>query len=368
MLFCSSCSDSESTFENKTTLVLKDRIIIPIDNETRRDTKKIGFNEELNSIYLFNEENYQLYFFSLDSLTVWKKVQMHKEGPDGLGEVTKIKVHNLDSIFVVNRINYNFYLVGNQGRIVNKIKILSKDDEDPLIQLLSPSLDFITDENELLIPVVPIERTSKDKSASLLSVNIKTSKKKYIGDWPEDFRRWGRKGTTSYGAYNETKNEYVFSHSFSDQIKVWNITRNEFKSFYAGSSRVEEPSYYRGNGSLESTIAHQISNSWFGNIYYDKHNNVYLRGASVGWKVSDQRNPTKISETVNNDKIASVVIILDENFQKIGEVPQVHIKDVIFSTRNGIYLINTSYDQKNEDILVFDRYQLEVNDNASKKN
>ena len=313
----SSCSNVDDSFLNEMTLILKDRIVIPIDAETKRDSRKIGFIENFNSIYLFNEINYQIYFISLDSQAVWKKVQLHKEGPDGIGEVTKIKILSPDSIFVLNRLNNQLYFIDGNGRLIDKRKILFRDEGDPIIQLLSPSIDFISGQNKLLIPVVPIERTSKDKAASLLTVNIETGERQYIGSWPDDFRRWGRKGSTSYGTYNMVENKYVFSHSFSEEIQVWNLNSNEIKSFYAGSKRAKKPVYYRGNGSMGSVLSHQVSNAWFENIYYDRHNKVYLRGVSIGLNIPDPQKPTVVSGTVNGDKISSVAIILDNNHKKI---------------------------------------------------
>ena len=147
-----------------------------------------------------------------------------------------------------------------------------------------------------------------------------------------------------------------------------NLKTKKITKKYAGSTKVEKPKFYKnkGRGMMESPV-YQMSNSWYGDIYYDQYRKLYYRSASIGREIPDSElNPManlKLYKSLNNDDIYALTIILDENFKKVGEVYGIRLTKRSFATESNLLIEDSKYDSENEDIIVFKRYNINNIDN-----
>tara|TARA_A100000171_G_scaffold51766_1_gene67187 strand:+ start:1679 stop:2761 length:1083 start_codon:yes stop_codon:yes gene_type:complete len=354
-----SCGFSHPEYDDSYTLDFDDRIIFNIDSTTSRNSSQVGYSGDLNSIYLFNEVNYTLYFFDVDSRKNWNKIKLFKDGPLGINDVSKIYVVNIDSILTFSTKSNILYLITEQGKKVTKHKVFSFENPDPTVQLRSSSVDYNKDTKEIFLPIRPNNRTDAERIKSVFSYSLESQKKQFFQEWPEDFGEWGVKGILSYGTLNRTESKYIVSNTSDHQIHVTDLELGSASSFYAGSDLIKAPNKYKGKGGVASRILYQRTNSWYGNIYYDHNRKVYYRDAMIGSKIPKGNDPLANQyPSLNGDDVFFTTIILDDSFKKIGEVKGLLLSDYVFSNDAGVYVRDYKFDRQNEDILVFSRYQL----------
>ena len=357
-----SCSQKhESMFKDEVTLELKGHIVIPIDSTTKRTTKLIRYNHTENRICLYNEVNHALQFYDFENGNAVHKIQLVKQGPDGVSNVDKMIFHNKDSIFVYNSVRYEIALLNNKGEIKEKFKILDLDRGDPTVSLMYEFMYM--DEGKLYVIVRPTNTTNASNKRIVLEYDLSNRSKKFMMATPDSYYKgkWGDRAFHRNAAYNHQKNQIVLSLPFDESVYVFDIATEKIEKYFAHSSLMHKtkPLPRRYSGDTQMMLYYQLSNSWYGQILYDPHLNIYVRTGQVGLNIKPNdpvmgvRHPSK-----NNDGVYNVSVILDEHFRKIGEVPHMSFNSTIFSNEDGIYIPDNLYERENEDILVFAQYQL----------
>ena len=356
--FVLSCSnDDHVDYEDKYTLEQSDRLVFEIDSVTKRNSRLVGYVEKLNSIYVFSDLNYTVYLFDIDTKQNWKKIRLAKDGPNGLGTVSKMIFVDIDSIYTFSRNSNRLFFIQDEGKTVRKQNILYFDQPDPTVQAVSPSVDFNSNNRTIYFPIRPNNRTSEERDKTLLAYDLNDNSRTFLKDWPESFERWGVLGMLSYGDVNEKNNSYVFSHSFEHDIQVMDLETTEIKSYYAGSKRVEIPGFISNGVDVADRIRYQKSGSWYGDILYDNFSSLYFRSAMIGQKIPGNEDPmAKKYPSLNGDDIYSSTVILNRNFEKVGEVSDLHIGIHAFSNEEGVFIRDYQFEPENEDILVFSKY------------
>ena len=221
VILISSCSKTNNeVFNDKVTLVFKEHLLFELDSETKRNSKIVGYSKKLNSIYLFNEFNYSIYFFDLETKSLTNKLELEKDGPNGVGEISKLTVLSKDSIFAYSRHTNYLYQINSGGHIVDKSQVFSLDEPDPSIQTYSPSVFFLGKTKDIFLPIRPNSRTERKRQAVMLKYNVSNGKKEYIKIWPEEYRDYSNIGTTSYATLNQRNSKLLISFSFDPNIHV----------------------------------------------------------------------------------------------------------------------------------------------------
>lgn len=167
-------------FEDKLTLELKERIIFPLNTTTKRFGSKVGYDKKSNSIYVFDDYKYELHFFSLANGTKLKTIKLFKEGPTGIGQVSRLTTDGIDSIITFSRLTNKLHVITNNGQVVRSQLLLSYDDSDPSIQTFSNSFNYNELTNSIYIPVRNNNFTTKNNNKPLLEYNLRTKKNVYL--------------------------------------------------------------------------------------------------------------------------------------------------------------------------------------------
>ena len=274
VILISSCSKTNNeVFNDKVTLVFKEHLLFELDSETKRNSKIVGYSKKLNSIYLFNEFNYSIYFFDLETKSLTNKLELEKDGPNGVGEISKLTVLSKDSIFAYSRHTNYLYQINSGGHIVDKSQVFSLDEPDPSIQTYSPSVFFLGKTKDIFLPIRPNSRTERKRQAVMLKYNVSNGKKEYIKIWPEEYRDYSNIGTTSYATLNQRNSKLLISFSFDPNIHVIDLINGNDVVQYFGSGKVPEMKEFKGRGDMENVIKYMTSTSYYRNVFYDEHKN-----------------------------------------------------------------------------------------------
>lgn len=348
----------DQPFENLVTLERVKTITFEIDSVTKRTSQLVGFSESTNSIYLFNDLNYVLHFFDIDTQENWKSIQLYREGPMGIGKVDRLFAVSPDSIISMSSTTSRLSLITDEGQSVKKIEVFDRDLSDPYLQTHSPSFLYDSKTQTVFLATRPGQTTPRDKASSLSTFNLVDSTKKFLSPWPERFYERGVIGSISYGSL-DAYNQYIISHTFQPEIQVVDLKSGDINKHFAGSGLVKIAEPFKGEGGLKNRGIYQMGNSWYGNVYYDKYNDLYLRGARIGRRIPSGGDPANLSyPSLNGDKVYSTTVILDKDFTKIGEVPGLRVSNQIFSTQAGIFIRNAGHQPENEDIIAFNVFKV----------
>ena len=334
--------------------------IFELDSLTRRDSKHVGFVSSLNSIYLFNDNTYTLYFYDLETKKNWKRIPFAKEGPEGLGRVDLIKVYSLDSIFAVNEILGQITRISEEGAKIEKIRILDMDNGDPAFQSGISFFEFHDSKLFTLVRQTPNVLPLRNKL--LLEYDFATKKKSFEVEWPIEYVDDWMMATKPSSAVIRNNKVYL-SLPYNEDILIYDLIDGSLEKKYAGSSKIKDYVPYTGDGDMESRIRHVLEGARYGKLVYEPSAKVYLREAAVGLSIPLDVNPLLATSEAgtflsnNNDDVYVLTIVLDESLNKIGELAHHKLYQDAFCTDNALFRRVVTYEKENEDILVFGKYK-----------
>ncbi len=367
-----SCTKSNESTQNIAFEEIDDLLVFDLDQFSRANNKMYGFSEESNSFYFFNEMNRTLYFYNLVSTENTNKIKIEVEGPNGIRDISKIFVQSLDSIFIMSfggasTNAKDIYLINKDGIIVNSFDMFDISKGDPLPQNLpNHSNDLVFAKSKIYLPTALGARTTDEKKRSLLQYDIGTTSKHFHHPLSPLFYeyKWGLKYTEAYGVLNPQKQQYVVSYPFDPNLYVLDITTNEISIVDGRSQRIENSPVT----TQSSPLYYFLSNSWYDKMIYDKYRNIYLRQGIVGSRFGENDAPPIGNNatnypSLNGDDVKFFVMVFDEEFNLLGEIPHMNLLNTHFITQKGYYFANFDYEieTKNvEDILVFERVEFEI--------
>ncbi|SFF09164.1 DUF4221 family protein [Thermoflexibacter ruber] len=114
---------SEIQQEEKGGLILSyDSIAISIDSSYLRFYNPHSFLKIKDTLlyYGYNHHNHSIDLFSLSNISIIKKINLDKEGPNGVAEAHSLFVSSPDSLFISNENESTLYLVSGKGKVLKK--------------------------------------------------------------------------------------------------------------------------------------------------------------------------------------------------------------------------------------------------------
>src|SRR5690625_1532103 len=127
-LICSCTSKSPHHVNYSKRLIADTSITIPVDNTTPNYSNYIQVYNVENKEYLVlgNHEKRSIQFYDLQTTELVKEINLHKDGPNGIGGLYGFLVKSLDSIYVLNGYFYKVYLVNGEGQILKTYSLLNQ--------------------------------------------------------------------------------------------------------------------------------------------------------------------------------------------------------------------------------------------------
>lgn len=363
-----SCKKPEKSLDLYS-IKLGESLSIPLDNETSPGKNDLFFYENKSDSYLvlLNKLNNKIQFYDWRTKQLSRKIPLQTEGPNGVGSPLFVQVVNLDSIYVLSSYHYRLSVVDSNGNVKNKFRLIGGglpfDDKNPVPP--APHLGYIA---------TPLAGFHKSGNMIIKEDNIYMNGMPYLSRFEESFFLNGKLGiklstidsTVSYylsyskeylkgnhypsqcdeisWTYNDAIDKVIVNFPIDNNIYEINLDGGNSIEHWAGSKYFDkvEPMTSMSR-SPDDNFNHYLNNNRFTGIYYDKYRNLYYR------KVEH-----KINYDGGNfiDQYVISLIILNDKFQKIGEVelPKIYWNGIAFINREGIYLYHPA---DSEDKMVF---------------
>lgn len=317
-------------------------------------------------LYLSSDLDNSLQKYNWDSGKIIDKKKIPKDGPEGVGEINSFYVENKDSIYLLSSYSYKLSLVNSDYKVLKRYSLIPSLETAnilgkgmfPIGKQACPIGKF---EDKIILGGYPFmerfdEKFYTEGKTSLLldkysgSIEYLTSvPSSYLERFKDGFKIVSQNIFLSQ-TFNYEKGLMIISHRTEPFIEVIDLKSRTLKREYAGSDKAQYIPWIKKNAGNQDDFNFFVKNAYFSSIYYDKYRNVYYRLLEIP-------NPDKVDSFDNKSWTIPFVIILDENFKKIGEtsLPPKFAMASIIITDKGIYI--NQYDER-EDKLVFTLFKL----------
>jgi hypothetical protein len=315
--------------------------------------------EEKRLVHL-NRRNNSLDIHDLQTGKLSRRITLAQEGENGVGSISNYLWHNADSIFVINSYQYSVYLINQEGNVLRRYKLINgkPGKHSSLPEPFPYSVPPILQEGELYIAASPDANPMRKDYYQLntlcIILNLKTGAYRHTYRYPELYQTgyfsWAHVGYSR--TYILEKKCFVYSFFGDEYVRFTNYENTE-KTFLATSYVLLPIKPYEKPLTEEemNQMAKKVNSSFF-SVKYDVYRKLLWRDAALR-KHFD-----------NGDfKDDLQAVILNENFQKIGEISlskdrRYHHLGTSFFVPEGIYLQRE--EQPSEDKTVFDLLELQV--------
>jgi hypothetical protein len=368
LVSCSRKKEAEKNTSYTHNLTLSNKKIqLAIDDSTSLESNYFQIIEYRGVELLAVESKHKnsIQFYSLESKKLVKELKFPREGVAPIRQIHGFSWINWDSIIVFDKWRSSGILVDSTGAIVDQIVLKTSEKSFNHASMnRSPNLSINGKIYIFEFPNINLE------DEQLFSGNvkfeyvydIKTKKGEYLNfSWPEIYKGnfWGFYHTFPSRVEGQN-NAIVYSFGIDDNLQVLKpngtIEKHKARSDYFNSIRPTDLNENQSESFLKRGI--------YAMVIYDKYRNVYYRiaGLETDHILSNGKPKTDIHKPYS-------IIILDENFHKIGEtvlvpVEQFLIKDW-FVCKAGL-CISTANPLNNEideskmtfHVLTLDKIQL----------
>jgi hypothetical protein len=324
-----SCRQKEEvkTFDDIYALSETDDATFFLDSVTSQQTGYLQLIEKKDSLILsfLNKYDNSILFYDCMSKDFISKIIFHRDGPMNVGNIQSYCYIDEDSILLYDINTLTLYMANSDAGIIkkSKIDIFKYSTEsficpEPLPQTTAPL--FKIDRLVLLMGYRfgGYDNETNIRRASTAVYSLDSDSLYFINEYPDMYKKgnWGI-GT----AFREVSNTYtpdrkmVLSFSADPDITVREIYENTEETFYAGSkhhTKIQSLKKSVEQTTVDDEVRFYMENTVYHEIIYDKYNKLYYRFAHLpvydGYSTRDFIHKKPIS-----------VIILDENFNKVGE-------------------------------------------------
>lgn len=317
-------------------------------------------------LYLSSDLDNSLQKYHWDSGKLIDKKIIPKDGPNGVGVINSFCVENQDSIFLLSSYSFQLSLVNTNYKVLKKYKLNTSlsnpnTEKNNLFPIGKQNCPIGVFEGKVILGGYPsLERFDQKfytEGKTSLLLDIHSGAIDYLTSVPPSYRERFSDGFKIVSqniflsqTFNYEKGLMIISHRTEPFIEVVDLTSKTVKRVYAGSDKAQHIPWVKYKDGNQDDFNFFVKNPYFSSIYYDKYRKVYYR-------ILEMPNPNKVDAFDNISWTIPFVIILDENFTKIGETalpPKFAMASMII-TDKGTYI--NQYDER-EDNLVFTLFKL----------
>jgi hypothetical protein len=344
---------------NKYTFDVKESLSLPLDTLTGFSSSSIqnvliGDEEFLFQLYITGS-NPSISVFNLREKKLDRKIYLSQEGPNGVPNPFGLFVLNFDSIFVHAR-PFHLYHINRFGSVMSRINISDGSLQlEPTVMMNTLKPAIYRDNKFYLCAELIYSRPILDHSKIpvVVKVDIRTNDISYPYYRTEKYQegQWGMTSTHTrfYQTYNEADDLMVHSHGNDEYIYVYDKA-NKMTKYYAGSAAIKEIKPYSKTQVLESSESYryEATTGAYTAIFYDPYRQMYYRFAFL--PVEDIATQPSVFYG------RTAIIMLDHNFQKVGEyvLPKGYNHLMSFVGKAGLYIASREKYGQDENFLTFD--------------
>lgn len=108
-------------------------------------------NDTSKYFILMNKFNNDLIFYDYETGNSQFYINMEKNGPNGVGDVSGLLVHSLDSIFIYSYNKGLLHIIDSSGKIKNKYNLISDGHRYQVRPYISNTTPMVKIGNKLLL-------------------------------------------------------------------------------------------------------------------------------------------------------------------------------------------------------------------------
>lgn len=236
----------------------------------------------------------------------------------------------------------------------------------PDVILTSTNIPIIYHNSNIFISGVLLGLSNDYKP--VLKINTQDSTIKQVFKYP-NIKDYSTNGNLLYSyyryysTYNSQKNLFVYSFPISDSLHITNY-KNIDTVVYAGSNHVKTINSSNKDNTFDNFNFIDATRNSYYSILYDKYRNVYYRFVRLA--IDKDVAHQSAAKDLSRRKLA--IVILDKNFNKIGDV-LINSRDynpftAYINESDGLCILNVSECMNNEDELIFTSFKLkDINKN-----
>ena len=359
VFFIFSCKKTTDTIKNNDTeysFNKKRTIVISVDNTTDNIPANIQFIEKSNQIVILNKSTNAIQFYDFkDKGKEVKKIVLQVEGPNGVGNIADFLVHTPDSIFVLDANVFKLNLVNRTGEVITTYNLYNKGANTQNAKPNPfPFTPLVLKDNKIYISSTPFTQENAkyyEREGCVIIVDLVNKNTTIKYRFPEICKK-NIYPSMLINVFNRTYSpkhkKFIHSFSVDDHIQVTDYETNT--AYLANSKNLPfvEPLKQE---ILDPSESNRIANrtSIFSSIHYDNFKDVFYRCALIRKPGIEPKSSVKQTRTF---------IILDTNFEKIGETETVPLDNSSLKpvfTKEGMWLLNL---KSPEDFITYDLFEL----------
>lgn len=359
-LFILSC-DSKRNKESSYSLDKTDELLVfNLDNDTKNDA---FFFEVYNDYFILqNPLNNTLLFYNIKNEKLEFKTKMAMDGAEGIGIALGFYLHNLDSIYITNRDILEISLIDRYGKLKDKYSY-EKDINNNSLSLFNFGSAYYQPAQAIdrLLYIYSGPNRFVDNDPISITLNMDSKEVRSLPfnypNYPGSECKLKKYGMETLFSRCYDGKRFIYSFYFDENIYIADpshkiINKIPIKSKYINKVQLPDE--------LKATAEDFCKNALYGNLLYDKYRNVYYRIAYPTSEIEKSIRPAELD--IYGRKNFSV-IILDKNFNKIGETKfpdNTYNSRVILILKDGIYISNSHYlnPKFDDNILSFQKFKL----------
>ncbi len=328
--------------------------------------KITNLNEE-PTVFYFNELDSSINFYSLN-----KKDDTNAKQKYYLKEVltksildsnTEWLIVSLDTIFAFSMTNEKVYMFNVNDQIIDSFQVYDTDISRNYVCFSSPMSSMKYSDNNLVLPAnssVSFDVTNNEYFAIAgVIVNITNKSITKFGRFSNSRIYNTTSYTNPYDDFDIYGNNIIFSSEEDHYIYQYNIETEQYNKFNCRSSYIDTIPLFRDSCAFNkhAIIDYSKSNPRYGMIRYCPYNDYIYR--LVRHRVKLPKNEGLYKEEMPDVKYS--VIILDTNFNKIGEIvlKKNNSFNFILPINGNIVFINKKSTLKQNSNLCIDLFKIE---------
>ncbi len=375
------CGTTEiSNVSYPTTLKKAEELTLPLDDETSYEFPLCTYLKEDGQEYLYTTNVFTngIDIYNLGEQRLVKRLRFPTNGPNSIRQIQNFTVINSDSIYVYTQANvFQTILVNGEGEVINS-NIFEKPDKISFEAIINhgsgnTSPTFLHKKQLCFVqyPLIKLADPANinDEFECELCYDLETGKgNKMRIHFPKSYQN------KIWGAFNfmmsRTKghdDNVVYSWPAKDEIMVTNF-KNEGKWIKAkvdnDYGKTPQPFYKEPEGDEDLEVV--VFNYTYHRMHYDAYRNVYYRLALA------PMDELKVKDYTALSYCPIIVIILNENFEKIGEThlpKNIYDFSACFVGEKGFYIPHTNPGNPNlgENNITYSIFKLQkkLNDETS---
>jgi len=308
-------------------------VTLALDAETHYAPAKVEtfVTEDDELLYFSNVNTNGINIYSLTQRKQLHKFSLPKDGPYAIPVLQGFSVAAADSILVMPRGAFDLsYWVDSTGRFLGKLaESFPEEIENKLFNHISNSTvpTFLTEDGVYLVEwpldietAQPIISENYDGYPDAFRYDLATSQLEQLSvHWPSSYNdQYWSVSSLLFSYYKTEDGLFAISWAMSDSLVVTDF-KGKSTTYWAGSHRYlssKPPKAYAKELEGEEAAQASVEHYRYDQVLYDPYRKVYYRTAHLPIEFDPEVHPPDYRAQYYQPIL---VIVLNENFKKIGE-------------------------------------------------